>query len=96
MTSVTCEAVNPPSLSEYVFNKVDKSIPLYVPSESISAYQTANQWKDFKNIQAIPVQESLPTIYHNFTNTSQKLIRNGNVYVLRGDCTYTLTGAEVK
>ena len=37
-----------------------------------------------------------PAIMSNPTNTSQKLIRDGNVYILRGDRTYTLTGTEVK
>ncbi len=53
LTSITCEAVNPPSCGEKCFGKidkygeVDKSIPVYVPLESVDAYKTAYQWKDF-------------------------------------------------
>ena len=47
LSSITCQAVNPPSLGTNVFNNVDKSIPLYVPAQSISAYSAADQWKDF-------------------------------------------------
>ena len=39
---------------------------------------------------------SAPEVYTNPTNPSQKLIRNGNIYILTEDKTYTITGAEVK
>ena len=55
LTSITCEAVTPPTLNSSVFS-VDKSIPLYVPAGSVSAYQSADQWKDFTNILPIGAQ----------------------------------------
>jgi hypothetical protein len=51
--SITCEAIYPPVLSMDVFNGVFKSIPLYVPAESVEAYKSANNWNEFTNIQAI-------------------------------------------
>jgi len=48
LTSISCEAVNPPVCENYVFYNVDKSIPLYVPANSIDAYKEAKGWKDFK------------------------------------------------
>ena len=56
LTSVTCFATTPPQLNSYVFEEVDKSIPLYVPAGSISAYQSADVWKDFTNILPIGAQ----------------------------------------
>ncbi len=53
LTSVTCKAENPPALENNVFLNVDKSIPLYVPAEGVAAYQAAEGWKEFTNIQAI-------------------------------------------
>ena len=50
-------------------------------------------------IQAIYEADELstmPAVYTNPTNPSQKLIRNGNIYILTEDKTYTITGAEVK
>lgn len=41
-------------------------------------------------------QMSAPEVYTNPINPAQKLIRNGNVYILSGDKTYTLQGHEVK
>ena len=52
------------------------------------------------NIQAVyeynGVPTSAPEVYTNPANPAQKLIRNGNVYILTGDKTYTITGQMVK
>jgi hypothetical protein len=59
LTSLTCEATTPPTLDLGVFSKIRpkaasiSSIPLYVPSESVAAYEAAAQWNAF-DIQAIP------------------------------------------
>ena len=55
LTYITCKALTPPALVEpdLMFLKIDKTIPLYVPSGSIAAYQAAEGWKDF-NIQPLP------------------------------------------
>ena len=53
LTSLTCEATTPPALASSVFYKVRSntsslsSIPLYVPSGSVTAYEAAAQWNDF-------------------------------------------------
>ena len=39
---------------------------------------------------------SAPAVYTNPANPAQKLIRNGNVYILTGYKTYTVTGQEVR
>ncbi len=55
LTSITCEANIPPSCSSYYSDHfANKSIPVYVPANSIDEYKNANVWKDFTNIQAIP------------------------------------------
>ena len=56
LASVTCEAVTPPDMGQNVFMSVDKSIPLYVPAESVNLYKSADQWKDFTNI--LPIEDS--------------------------------------
>ena len=51
LTSITCEATTPPSCGSGVFKNIDKTAcTLYVPEESIEAYKSADQWKDFSNI----------------------------------------------
>ena len=54
LTSITCEATIPPTHYPSCFYDVDKSIPVYVPANSITKYKVADEWKDFTNIQAIP------------------------------------------
>ena len=52
LTSITCLATTPPTLNYRVFN-TGNSCPIYVPSASLTAYQTA--WSDYASrIQAIP------------------------------------------
>ena len=41
------------------------------------------------------IPSSTPAVYTNPTNPAQKLIKNGNVYILTEDKTYTITGKRV-
>ncbi len=54
ITSVTNYATTPQAINANVFNNVDKSAcTLYVPTESVEAYQAAEEWKEFTNILPI-------------------------------------------
>ena len=55
LIEITCDAITPPACGEDCFLNVDKSIPVYVPAQSVEAYKSADVWKDFENIQALPV-----------------------------------------
>ena len=59
LTSITCEAITPPNCGSSCFYDINKSIPVYVVANSVDAYKTANLWKDFTNIQAIPTTYTL-------------------------------------
>ena len=56
LTSITCEAETPPTIGQYAFEGVSKSIPVYVPCGCVEAYEVASNWKDFTNIQ-VPLAE---------------------------------------
>ena len=94
LTSITCEVATPPTLGSEVFSSVDKSIPLYVPAGSIDLYKAAEQWKDFTNILPIS-QQGLEDVQGNNVQCT-KIVHDGQIYILRGDKTYTLTGQEIK
>ena len=51
LTSVYVWAEVPPTLGTDAFYNVSKQIPVYVPCGSVSAYQSAEGWKNFTNIQ---------------------------------------------
>lgn len=53
LTSLTCESVFPPTLGENAFKNVNKSIPLFVPAQSIGTYANTILWEEFANIVAI-------------------------------------------
>ena len=54
MTQITCRADVPPTIGgSNSFEKVDKSIPVYVPASSIETYKTAQYWSEFTNFQPI-------------------------------------------
>ena len=59
LTSITCEAITPPDCGSSCFYDINKSIPVYVAANNVDAYKTANLWKDFTNIQAIPTTYTL-------------------------------------
>ena len=58
LTSLICFATRPPQLDYEVFIGVFSFTPcvLYVPAGSVSAYKSADQWKDFTNILPIGAQ----------------------------------------
>ncbi len=92
LTSITCEAVTPPIVGDsYTFYDIDKSIPLYVPAASVSAYQTADYWKEFTNIQAIAPAAEVVTInqYGSATFCSDKVLDFSEVGGLKA---YAATG----
>ena len=63
LTSIYAYPVSPVDLStvSLVFKDVDKTnCTLYVPTESKTAYQAANQWKDFANI--VEITTAIPTV----------------------------------
>lgn len=93
LTSITCEAVNPPDLECCVFDEMVKSIPLYVPAESVTAYKAADQWKEF-NVLAIGSNAVEDVLSDDAQST--KVLRDGKVLILRGDKTYTAQGQELK
>lgn len=70
---------------------------LYVPEESIALYQVADVWKEFNPILPLPKTEAINNIHsEEKPNKTTKKVVNGQVFILRGDKTYTVTGQEVK
>lgn len=97
-----CDGCAEPLIEEYIDESspvfedvVCYNIPLYVPAESIKAYQHTDQWKEFDPIQAIQNSEGIEEAMSAKAKNA-KVIYEGQVLIERGDKTYTLTGQEVK
>lgn len=102
LTSLISKALTPPVCGEDVFEKVDKSIPLYVPDESTVEYIEADEWKEFKLIMSVSLSAIEDVHDSNNLNTAStkqpsKILRNGNIYILNPDGRkYNLQGTEVR
>ena len=59
LTSITCAALIPPIIWSNTFRDVEKTIPVFIPIETKSAYQTAPYWSMFSNF--IEQEISIPT-----------------------------------
>ena len=96
LTSVTNYAKIPQEIDSHTFYVVDyQSCKLYVQKESVNLYKNSNGWKEFTNIIGIDTPEGLanPSAIHR---RSRKLLRDGQIFILRGEKVYTVTGQEVK
>lgn len=96
LTSLTCLALDPPTVTDFSFYGVNQpACTLYVPEESVEAYQTADVWKDFGSIKSIEAPEGHEAVENTSVlpaASTTKTLRNGQILILRGDRTYTLTG----
>jgi len=55
LTSIRSKATNPPIVQGNSFYGVSKTIPFYVPCNSISSYNSALYWSDFTNYKCNPI-----------------------------------------
>ena len=94
LLSFTCKATTPPVMGNEVFFNVDCSaVPLYVPAESVDAYKEADQWKKFNPI--LPIEQGIDQISQKPAAKSQKLMKDGQLFILSGEREYTATGQRL-
>ena len=73
------------------------NVNLYVPCDNLRDYQMDAVFGSFKYIQCMSTTDNEQVRTDIATDhAAQKLFRDGQVYILRGGKTYTLTGEEVK
>ncbi len=99
LTTITCKAINPPALGDYVFlTYVDKTISLYVPAQSVEAYQAAYGWEEFMD-NTYPIQdEAIEEVQREPSGQYKgtKVIKGGQLLIERNGKTYNALGAEVQ
>lgn len=94
MKQMVVNAVTPPAIQAKTFFDVKRQIPVYVPDEVVDTYLNDALWCEF-DIQGI---SHMPQAIENthIDEKSTKLLRDGQIFILRGDKTYTLQGQEVR
>ena len=93
LEKVTCHAVEPPVCGDYAFAICQE---LYVPKESIEKYSKADEWSNFNpNIFAID-ESAIDAVRVGGEVASQKVVRDGQVLIVRDVKLFNLLGAEVR
>jgi hypothetical protein len=93
LVDVYCYATTPPATEgEYTFSHYNAF--LYVPCESKKAYMVDAVWGNFKYIECIS-SEGIEDVQGDEVQ-STKVIKDGQVLILRNGKTYTMQGQEVK
>ena len=92
--SISVRAQIPPVIDAKTFEGVDRKITLAVPAGSKALYVEAPYWQEFFNITEDSTGSDNTAA--NNCETVRKIVRNGQVLILRGGKTYTLTGIEVR
>ena len=81
LSAVTCLATTPPTIQEYTFNPYPDM--LYVPMESVDAYNRALYWRSFGNISGIVPGYNTFVVdgiyYSSITGNTAMVIANENV-----------------
>jgi hypothetical protein len=72
--SITCYASEVPFTNFYCFEGIDKTIPVYVPAESIEAYKTTGEWSEFTNFLPLPQDYELVDLSTTTVTAGQYLI----------------------
>ena len=88
------DALIPPTVAARTFEEVDRTIPVYVPDEVVPAYQSAPIWQEF-NIQGKSDAPSAVDNIQSHTTNTQKLLRDGQLLILRDGKTYNAMGQEL-
>ena len=95
LTQITCLAQTPPTCGDDCFYGVPRTIPLYVPDEAVEDYKAAAVWQEFN----IVAESDAPTAIENARSTDthgvQKILRDGQVLILRNGETYDMMGQRL-
>lgn len=96
LADVICKSIAVPRLeSDVFFGMPISEATLYVPVQSLEKYKAAAQWKEFGSI--VPLEET-PNAVDNILSSSintQKIMRNGQLIILRDGVEYNAMGAEI-
>ena len=98
LKEVICYAEKVPQMGEGVFVYTPQSeATLYVLADALEDYKIAEQWKEFGTI--LPIQETDTDLENTHSPSPmanrQKLLRNGQLIILRDGKSYSVMGQEL-
>ena len=92
--NIHVKATTPPAIKAKTFFDVNRRIPVYVPDEVVDAYKNDLYWSEF-DIQG---ESKAPSAVENITTSTantQKIIRDGQLLIIRDGKTYNAQGAAL-
>lgn len=96
VSKITVNATTPPVVEPKTFEDIDRNIPLYVPAGTASQYKQADYWCEFFNVIE---QDALSSVENlnapSSTTNTQKLLRDGQLLILKDGKTYNAMGQEM-
>ena len=93
--TITCYSQRPPTVNGALYG-LDYSTIVYVPAEYLETYKMHDAWGLY-DVRPLESPEAIENVEKEKNASGvYKLLRNGKILILRGNRTYTLTGAEVK
>ena len=95
LQKIHVEATTPPTIQAKTFFDVNRQIPVYVPDNAVEAYKADPYWQEFNIIGKSNAPSAVDNISSPNADTN-KLLRNGQLLILRDGKTYTIMGAEIK
>ena len=95
LTKITCNAVTPPTIEAKTFFDVKRQIPVYVPDEAVSAYENDTYWQEFDIQGQSEAPQGLEDVQGDNVQCT-KVVRDGQIFILRGEKVYNAQGALVK
>ena len=94
LQKIHVKATTPPTIQAKTFFDVNRQIPVYVPDGAVEAYEDDPYWQEFD----IQCNSSTPTAVEDVTaygSGIQKLIRDGQVIIVRDGKSYSVMGQEL-
>lgn len=87
-------AITPPMVYAKTFENVDRSIPVYVPEESVNSYKSAPVWQEFNIVGKQGSTTAVGEVPAAMTD-HVKTLRHGQLLILRDGKTYNAMGQEL-
>ena len=94
LQKIHVKAATPPTIQAKTFFDVNRQIPVYVPDNAVEAYKDDPYWQEFDIQGESKAPSAIDNIPSAVTNT-KKIMRDGQLLIIRDGRTYTIMGAEI-
>ena len=95
LADIYCYTTTPPMCKTNTFDGVSKHCYIHVPAGTIRDYQLATGWRDFFYYYEIEEVEQAIQTTEQENKPSRKIIRDGQVLILRNGETYDMMGQRL-